>query len=53
MVEIKPNLGNLNWAKGTYPTPYGIISVKCKRLENGEIHTEWTAPKEIEIICVI
>lgn len=52
-VEIKPNLGNLNWAKGTYPTPYGVISVKCKRLLNGEIHTEWTAPKEIEIICVI
>lgn len=50
-VEIKPNLGNLNWVKGTYPTPYGIISVECKRLENGEIHTEWTAPKEIEIIC--
>lgn len=21
-VEIKPNLGNLSWAKGTYPTPY-------------------------------
>lgn len=49
-VEIKPNLGNLNWAKGTYPTPYGIISVECKRLDNGEIHTKWTAPKEIEVI---
>lgn len=49
-VEIKPNLGNLNWAKGTYPTPYGIISVECKRLENGEIHTKWTAPEEIEVI---
>ena len=49
-VEIKPNLGNLSWAKGTYPTPYGIISVECKRLENGEIHTKWTAPEEIEVI---
>ena len=49
-VEIKPNLGNLNWAKGTYPTPYGIITVKCKRLENDEIDSEWTAPKEIEVI---
>ena len=49
-VEIKPNLGNLNWAKGTYPTPYGIISVECKRLENGEIQTKWTAPEEIEVI---
>ena len=49
-VEIKPNLGNLSWAKGTYPTPYGIISVECRRLENGEIHTKWTAPEEIEVI---
>lgn len=49
-VEIKPNLGNLSWAKGTHPTPYGIISVECKRLENGEIHTKWTALEEIEVI---
>ena len=43
-------MGNLSWAKGTYPTPYGIISVECKRLENGEIHTKWTAPEEIEVV---
>ena len=49
-IGIKPNLGNLSWAKGTYPTPYGIISVDCRRLENGEIHTKWTAPEEIEVI---
>lgn len=50
-VEIRPNLGNLSWAKGTYPTPYGVISVECRRSENGEIHTEWKAPKEIEVAC--
>ena len=49
-VAIKPNLGNLRWAKGTYPTPYGIISVECRRLENGEIDTKWTAPDEIEVV---
>lgn len=52
-VEIKPNLGNLSWAKGTYPTPYGIISVECKRSKDGEIHTEWATPKEIEVVCAI
>ena len=52
-VEIKPNLGDLSWAKGTYLTPYGIISVECRRLENGEIHTKWTAPEEIEVIGAI
>ena len=49
-VAIKPNLGNLRWAKGTYPTPHGIISVECRRLENGEIDTKWTAPDEIEVL---
>lgn len=49
-IEIKPNLGNLNWAKGEYPTPYGMVKVKCKRLSNGKIETVWNAPEEIEII---
>ena len=48
-IEIKPNLGNLSFANGTYPTPYGIITVKISRTECG-IKTEYTAPKEIEII---
>jgi hypothetical protein len=49
-VEIKPNLGNLEWAKGEYPTPKGIISVSCVREPDGSLKTEWTAPDEIEII---
>lgn len=50
-VEIKPNLGELQWAKGEYPTPYGVISVECIRSENGAVEVNWSAPKEIKIIC--
>ena len=49
-VEIKPNLGNLEWAKGEYPTPKGIISVSCIKEPDGSVKTEWTAPDEVEII---
>ena len=49
---IKPNLGNLSWAKGDYPTPFGVVSVSCKKNVDGSIKTEWTAPKGIEIICI-
>ncbi|MGV8963499.1 MAG: alpha-L-rhamnosidase C-terminal domain-containing protein [Candidatus Saccharimonadaceae bacterium] len=49
-VLIKPNLGNLKFAEGTFPTPYGEISVKHTKLSNGEIKSEIKAPKEIKII---
>ena len=50
-VEIKPDLGGLNWAEGTFPTPEGIITVSCKRDENGNIHVNWTAPENITVKC--
>ncbi len=49
---IRPNLGNLSWAKGDYPTPFGVVSVSCKKNVDGSIKTEWTAPNGIEIICI-
>ncbi len=50
-IEIKPNLGNLDWAKGEYPTPLGVISVSCVKNQDGSIKTDWTAPEGIEVIC--
>ncbi len=50
-VEIKPNLGGLNWAKGTFPTPHGLITVSCEQDENGDMQVNWTAPENIKIIC--
>jgi len=49
-ISIKANLGDLKWAKGTYPTPYGIISVSHKVLDDGSVETTVDAPKEIEVI---
>ena len=48
-VKIEPHLGDLEWAKGTYPTPYGEISVSHVRQSDGTIATEVDAPKEVEI----
>ena len=49
-VLIKPNLGNLKFAEGTLPTPYGEIYVKHTRLSNGEIKSEIKAPRMVKII---
>ena len=48
-IRILPHLGNLKFAKGTFPTPYGTISVSHKKV-NGKVITEYTAPKEINVI---
>lgn len=47
-IKIEPHLGNLKWAKGTYPTPYGILTVEHK-YENGKITTHIDAPEGVEI----
>jgi alpha-L-rhamnosidase len=49
-VKIEPHLGDLKWVEGTYPTPFGIISVRHERLNDGKIKSKISAPKEITII---
>lgn len=47
-VKIEPHLGDLEWAEGTFPTPYGIIKVRHERQKNGDIHSEITVPEGVE-----
>ncbi|MES2476269.1 MAG: alpha-L-rhamnosidase C-terminal domain-containing protein [Verrucomicrobiota bacterium] len=47
-VRISPQLGNLTWAEGTYPTPKGAIRVKHVRQEDGSIQSKVTLPDGIE-----
>ncbi len=47
---VKPHLGNLSFAEGTFPTKYGIIKVKHTKDANGKVISEIEAPKEVKII---
>ncbi len=47
-IRIKPNLGNLDWIKVTYPTPYGEIKVFAEQ-KNGETKVTYDVPRGIEI----
>ncbi|WP_207427208.1 alpha-L-rhamnosidase C-terminal domain-containing protein [Pedobacter sp. SYSU D00535] len=49
-VKIQPNLGDLEWVEGTYPTPSGLISVRHTRLKDGSIKSEIKAPQGIKVI---
>jgi alpha-L-rhamnosidase len=50
VIEVKPHLGDLSFAEGTFPTPYGIVKVRHTKLANGKIKSEISAPKEVRIV---
>ncbi|WP_036196351.1 alpha-L-rhamnosidase-related protein [Maribacter antarcticus] len=49
-VKIKPNLGDLEWAKGSFPTKYGVLKVSHQKSSNGSIKTEVDAPEGLIIV---
>ena len=48
-VCIKPNLGNLEYVCGKYPTPYGDINIVAEQ-KNGKVKYNIDVPSEIEVL---
>ena len=48
-IKISPNLCGLEWVKGTYPTPYGVIEVEHKNID-GKVVSTVKAPNGVEVI---
>ena len=51
-ITVSPDLGNLKYAKGKFPTPYGIVEISHTADEKGAIHTSIVAPEGPEISVV-
>ena len=49
-VRITPHLGNLSWAEGTYPTPYGQIKIRHEKQADGTVKSSVRAPKGVKVI---
>ena len=49
-LEIKPHLGNLSWAKGTFPTPFGVVHISHKKKKDGSIESKIKAPAGVTVI---
>jgi len=47
-VRIEPHLGNLEWAEGTFPTPYGVISVRHTKNADGSVKSDVKLPKGVK-----
>lgn len=50
VIRVTPHLADLQWAEGTFPTPYGPLMVKAQKLPDGKITLDVQAPKEVKII---
>ncbi len=49
-VRIEPNLGDLEWVEGSFPTPYGVIYVSHRKNEDGKVISEISAPRGVRIV---
>ena len=49
-VRIAPQLGNLNWVEGDYPTPLGVIHVRHERQSDGTIRSKIIAPPGVKVV---
>ena len=47
-VRIEPHLGNLEWAEGTFPTPYGVISVRHTKGADGSVRSDVKLPRGVK-----
>jgi len=47
-VAIRPNLGGLTYARGTFPTPHGIITVFHELQADGTVKSDITLPDGVE-----
>jgi hypothetical protein len=49
-VWINPHLGDLEWAEGTFPTPYGVLHVRHEKQADGTVKTTVEAPDQVTVL---
>ena len=49
-ISITPHLGDLSYAEGTFPTPYGLVKVRHVKLTNGRIKTTVSKPAQVQVV---
>lgn len=50
VIKVQPNLGDLQFVEGTFPTPFGKIYVKHVKQSDGKVKSEVKAPKGVRVI---
>jgi alpha-L-rhamnosidase len=50
-ISVTPHLGDLSYAEGTFPTPYGIVRIKHIKLSSGKIKTTISKPAQVQLVA--
>jgi hypothetical protein len=50
VIKIEPHLGDLSFAEGSFPTPFGVVKIKHTKKADGGISTQIEAPKEVSVV---
>lgn len=49
-LRVTPHLGDLQWAEGTFPTPFGPVCIRHERDASGKVISRIDAPDGITVI---
>ncbi len=50
VVKVAPNLGDLDYVEGSFPTPHGVLHVKHTKQQDGRVTSVIKAPKGVKVI---
>lgn len=50
VIRLEPHLGDLAYAEGRFPTPWGVIRVHHRKQADGSVRSTVSAPDEIRLI---
>lgn len=51
-IIVSPNLGDLQWVEGAYPTPLGVIHIRHDKQGDGSISTQVSAPEGVQVTVI-
>lgn len=46
-LHCQPHLGDLDWARGTLPTPHGLVTVEHRKQSDGTVQTKLILPEGV------
>ncbi len=49
-VRIRPHLDGLKWAKGKFPTPFGVISLTVEKINGVDVVSDFDLPEGVVVI---
>lgn len=49
-LRVTPHLGDLEWVEGSFPTPFGAITIRHERRPDGTVHSVVNAPDGVSIL---